>query len=672
MTDALARSLTTQCSQLSSKMERAHAQLEHKFNANNLTQETVVNELRSSMAQQFDHVANEIKASDTKFASKYASQDEQIQENHTIVTGLCSRLDQKLAASSDELNDKLTNQMKRSQVHCGDLDRRFTQQCAEVDRSWSAELKRVSLELTQKLSSQGEEQQALAKQNADTLLELAAKLATVTSNMDHKIGHNHTINREAIVAIKNELKECHNHFTDICFTLDKTQAANLRGLQKQIAANFETANDAVASLGVAVDQQLSTLLTRMTDTDSAVASRCDASNRAIQDHYQHFTDIYSKLAKQSEEQSSEQAKQHLIEQQRIIANIDKLGLRCKDDIDRLMDIVVRDYESVNSKIAEVTSAADNIHTALANSQKQGDQALHAKVDDAKEDAQARLDSLNLQLTALISSGQSKAEADVRKVEHNLSRCVEDCVERLQATAAGIEIRVDEEHRQWSIAVDTLSSREAAAREKSDAKFAEICTALDRKLLDTAAAQAERWATSFNSSDIRIDSLETGCQKASEDFATKLSEHNTRIIEALNASVGEVRSWATTGNQQLEDKIANLRNEAGEQFSEIESALASNSLDIRNATTDFERELDQRINRENALFSELASKLDWKSSEHARQLSSEISSLKHAVGIDMRAQLQSLDADLRNTIEFKMAEMTKEMGQGALTSKGGTS
>eukprot|EP01048_Picozoa_sp_COSAG05_P004388 COSAG05_NODE_234_length_13214_cov_161.696454_1_plen_305_part_10 len=295
MIETLRRSLTEKSSNLDSKIEQIHRQLERKLDAQTATQDSVLSELSLSLVEQIDQIKSEVTTADEKFTSKYVAHSKKIELNHTLLADRYSSLDQKLTSRSDELSNQVNSQMKHSQEFGEHFERQLVQKAVEADRRWSTELTDLGLELTQMMSNQGKQQEAVAKQNADTVLALAAKLASSTSNIENQMSQSSAVTRDAIVTLQDQLSACHNHFTNVCFNLDKTEAANLQGLQQKITANFVTVNQAMSALDLSVKGKLSTMQSRMTETDSAVLAKMDAANCAIQNHYQHFTDIHSKL-----------------------------------------------------------------------------------------------------------------------------------------------------------------------------------------------------------------------------------------------------------------------------------------------------------------------------------------------------------------------------------------
>ena len=427
--------------------------------------------------------------------------------------------------------------------------------------------------------------------------------------------------------------------------------------------------NAASSLDSKFSDLLNELRQTVTEKNAAQDTRADEVNRAVQQHYEYFTDVATKLAKRTAEKDSEL--ERLIESHRGQATegLANLHTRMKEDNDRVMDVVVKDYEVVTQKIAEVDRTASDRDAALDQKYSEASRSLDAKLSAVEQSHNERLDSEHANVINQCQSLEQAIESSAFGQEKKAIELNAETMRRVTQLTGDLDERIDNEHRHFSALTDSVSEAQSSGDAALDSKFAEICSKLDRKFTDSCAVIDEQIQHNFKELSSVCGKLDQSCVQA-----------NAKTEAALTQSLSNLEKSLVRKNEQQDRNIAAAEKHVGDVESklgarvtaervELEQQQASDRDSLHKQLAERAATLDDRIEAEHKLFTDIIGKLDWKTSEALNSAVDKFSDAQLQLG----EQLSAATSELDDKVESKHAEtmdaqrkLEQETQQAALT------
>jgi len=665
-----ARHFTSLSTKLDTQFTDAVAQMDRKFTDKTDLHGSRLDELTFSSKSQNEQVTKEVYNLDKKFTAKETVQAEQIEEHHKLFTDLCTRLEAQTKSTGNELSDRISAESRHFTSVSDGLQRKFAAEMAATEKRAEDARVRGETLLAQKATATSQEQLTQYRQLADSVLELETKLTDTTDETERKLTRAMDAYGPQLTALTDQVQKVNEHFTDVCYGLDKTGAA----LAQTMAEKMENTRQQSVNASTGLDRKFSDLVTELrqavAEKNAAQDSRTDEVNRSVQQHYEHFTDLTSKLAKRNAEKDTEQDR--LIEANRVQASeaLANLHKRMKEDNDRVMDVVVKDYEVVTERTAELDRAANERDAALDQKYSEAVRSLDAKLSSVEQQQNERAANEHTHFTNSIQSLEQQIDATAFAQEKKAMELNAETVSRFSQLSADLGDRVDNEHRHFAALTSTMMNERVEGDAALDAKFAEICSKLDRKFTDSCEVIDERVQHNFKELSSMCGVLDHACVQKNDETAAAVSQSMASLEKVLARKNEEQDRALVNTERQCADSVAKVAASTTEAQNELKSQLADDREANLKQLTARASALDDRIEAEHKLFTDIIGKLDWKASEATANIDEKFTAAcallkKQTEEVDtkqtdaaelMSTQLATSSSDLRADIEKRHGDL----------------
>ena len=618
-----------------------------------------------STQQQAEQVLLECRSLDKKFTAKDSAQDDEIRDMHHTFSDLISKLDKRISDGVSDTNERIAGEHKHFGDLCDGLERTFAQETADVEARSATARARMEHQLSTKIADHEQQIVDGRRQSGERMAKFESMLNELEGGLDDKLALKFAGLDSKISDSVAELGSQREHFTDVCYNLDKRFTAERVEKDEKIEENHRHVVHMCNILDGKFTEANSELRQAVAEKNAVQDAQFGEHDRKIQLNFDHFTDACAKQARRSTEKNNEQ--DALIEAHRSHFSDGMAGLEKKwlEDSDLMRELLVSDYEALNLKVADLGRNTLAKQAAMDEKLTGADAALGLKLTTLSAMQSERVDETGRQCSELCNKLEAKHETDLWNVQKHFQKLNADTATRINTSITRVETRVDKEHKMFTDLCADLDRKVEHTTDAVDVKQTDISGKLDKKFTDALA-------TSQSLAEQNYRQFSKQCTA----IGSSMSEADARIESELSARVMAVEATFTTVTTAHGTELDKQRREQAADSERLETTLlkADGALEskftavfvqLNQLLTDRTAQIELRVDSDHKLFADLCAKLEVLCLERSANLEEKLGT----TGASLKHELLEKDRQVRLKLDAAIAEEhTYTTGTGAKLEK----
>eukprot|EP01052_Picozoa_sp_SAG31_P024576 SAG31_NODE_2100_length_6446_cov_2.680006_1_plen_1324_part_10 len=565
--------------QMERTVSEARAGLEERIDNNHAHLTQVCAKLERDVADNYDSQEERAKNNYDYFDQRVERLDRSIQDNateaHRHVESSCGALESRLTEARsiwdtelDRLKQQTAEDLKTAEVqlegHIATCDKRFTVRADGLEARLAqhatqssgaldvlgSDLRKLEQHVRAQNLIQDERAAEQHEQLALACRDIGEQLVAHSNSLDNKWAESKEAQNERLDEISAIVEEHHQHFSDVCSSINKAQ-----GQQSKVV------DDALAEIRTEFS-------TRTTSLTESLSNKWEVLAARVENYRSHFTELYSTV-----DETASAAATHLDK---------KFTELCALQENKFTERCAANTARIDSEHAHFQELCNFIERKATDNTKAVEMKLERAHDSTMKSLTARCDELQ----QLCDVSDAKFSQETATLRAELSADVLTLGQRLSEKNAAQDERLDElngtvhEHHEHfttvCVKLDTkfseMGAEQQAAAERHEQHVAELCSKLEHRLADDMSHLTGRVDNNHTHLKGICTNISSRCADNIQDLDKKFSDSCGRIEAKVLASVTElvssiesVKGHATEIGANIDHKYTELLAELDEKF-----------------------------------------------------------------------------------------------------------